>query len=203
MMSDSESRVSPTRRHAGGPIELVIFSNPSLRVDDPSFRSMVERVTESLVALPEMASLGSYYDANNPALVSDDGHAVLVVVEMTPGQSVSKIDTVMDAVRAVDKETDDFQIAMPGNIDEQQDRLLEEDFARILLVSLGLGLVILVIAFRSLVAAVVPLIMAIWAIASALGVRHWLARNTPWLMSIRRSCCLCDWPLKSTTRYSY
>ena len=172
-ISDERFRVQgvPDQAPRRGPTELVIFSNPSLRVDDPGFLSMVERVTEPLAALPEVASLESYYDANNPDLVSDDGHAVLAVVEITPGGFVSrKINTVMDAVRSVDKETDDFQIAMTGNIGRQQDELLEEDFARILLVSLGLGMVILVIAFRSLVAAAVPLILAIWAIVSALGV---------------------------------
>ena len=170
-ISNERFRVQGTPDQASrrGPTELVIFSNPSLNVDDPRLRSMVERVTEPLAALPDVASLESYYDTDNPDLVSDDGNAVLMVVEITPGGSVAKIDTVMDAVRVVDKEADDFQIAMTGNIDEQQDRLLEEDFARILLVSLGLGLVILVIAFRSLVAAVVPLILAIWAIGSALG----------------------------------
>ena len=171
-ISDERFRVQgvPDQAPRRGPTELVIFSNPSLHVDDPSFRLMVERVTESLAALPDVASLESYYDTNNSDLVSDDGHAVLAVVEITPGQSVSKIDTVMEAVRSVDSEADDFEIAMTGNISEQQDRLLEEDFARILLVSLGLGMVILVLAFRSLVAAAVPLILAIWAIVSALGV---------------------------------
>ena len=153
-----------------GPTEVVIFSNPLLGVDHPSFRSTVERVTELLAALPEVASVVSYYDEDNPELLSDDGHAVLAVVEITPGGVIPrKIDMALDTVRAADKEAVGFQIAMTGNINEQQDKLLEEDFARILLVSLGLGMIILVIAFRSLVAAVVPLILAIWAIVSGLG----------------------------------
>ena len=61
---------------------------------------------------------------------------------------------------------------MAGNtsIEKQLNEIIEEDFARIMMITLVLGLVIMILAFRAVVAAVIPLILAIGSIFSAIGV---------------------------------
>ncbi|MEE3167841.1 MAG: MMPL family transporter, partial [Chloroflexota bacterium] len=55
-------------------------------------------------------------------------------------------------------------------LEDELDEILTEDFNRILIYSLVIGLVILILAFRALVAAVIPLVMAIGSIFTALGI---------------------------------
>ena len=53
--------------------------------------------------------------------------------------------------------------------EDQGEKIIDEDFQRILVISLVLGLIILLLAFRAVVAALIPLAMAVGAIFSALA----------------------------------
>ena len=163
-------RAAARQDESRGPTEILVFSNPSLSVEDPLFRSEVEQVVQELRALPEVKSVASYYDTASPDMVSNDGHAVLARVVIAGDRAVHNTDVALDTVRAAREEGNGFQIAMTGNLDEQIDTLMEEDFARIMMITMVLGLVILLIAFRAVVAAVVPLILAVGSIFSAIGV---------------------------------
>ena len=55
-------------------------------------------------------------------------------------------------------------------IEDQFEDIIAEDFQRILIISLIFGLGVLLLAFRALVAAVIPLVMAISSIFTALGI---------------------------------
>ncbi len=162
-----------------GHTELLVFSNESLTVETPEFRAKVERLVEELRALPEVKSVASYYDTGSPDMVSEDGHAALarVVVAREPGQTGDNIDVALDTVRSAREEGSGFQIAMTGNLGRQIDEVANEDFAGIMLITLVLGLGILLLAFRAVVAATIPLILAIWAIFSATAVAAVVSQN--------------------------
>ncbi len=53
-----------------------MFLNPSLTVDHPDYVSTVERVARQLEALPEVARVATYYDTDDPSMVSDDRRAI-------------------------------------------------------------------------------------------------------------------------------
>ena len=154
--------------------EQLLFSNPSLDVNDPAYRSTVEGLVQKLRALPEVESVKSYYDSNNPDLVSGDGHVLLASVAIAGDADLAdeKINAILAPVLAADQEFTDFEIKMAGNtsLEAALAKVSEEDFSRILLISLAVGLIILLLAFRALVAAVIPLVLAIGAIFSAIGV---------------------------------
>ncbi len=65
----------------GAPTEQLVFSNPSLDVNDPAYRSTVEQLVQELRALPEVSAVVSYYEAGDPRLVSADGHVLRAQVE--------------------------------------------------------------------------------------------------------------------------
>ena len=173
-------RAAARQDESGGPTEILVFSNPALSVEDPLFRSEVEQVVHELRALPEVKSIASYYDTASPDMVSEDGHAVLARVVIERGSKTAhNIDVALGVVRAAREEGGDFQIAMTGNLGNQIETLMEEDFARIMMVTLVLGLGILLIAFRAVVAAVIPLILAIGAIFTAIGVAAIVSQGYP------------------------
>ena len=145
--------------------ERLIFSNPSLQVDDPLFRSTVDTAIKDLRALPGVTLAISYYDTGEPDMLADDRHAVLGWVTLE-GSSVGNIEPVQRAIESAEKGSSGFEIGVVsfGLIEDEFEEIIEEDFSRILFISLGLGLIILLLAFRAVVAAVIPLAMAIGAI---------------------------------------
>ena len=135
--------------------ERLIFSNPSLDVDDPAFRSTVDRLVQDLRALPQVQSAVSYYDTNDPDMVAADRNAVLgfVVTQADPERPFGRIDfePVLDTVRANAESASGFEIGIVSNrlIEDQLEEIVDEDFQRILFISLGVGLVTLLLAFRT------------------------------------------------------
>ena len=60
--------------------ERIIFSNPSLDVDDPEFQATVDALTREIQALPLVTSAVSYYDTHDPNMLADDRQAALAIV---------------------------------------------------------------------------------------------------------------------------
>lgn len=52
------------------PTEQLVVSNPSLDVNDPTYRATVEELVSRLNALPEVESVSSYYDSQDENLIS-------------------------------------------------------------------------------------------------------------------------------------
>ena len=90
------------------PTEQLVFSNPSLDANDPTYKQAVDDLIEQLRALPEVASAVSYYDIQAPGMLSEDGHVVLARVEIdtSTGDAEDKIDAILDTVRAANSSND-------------------------------------------------------------------------------------------------
>ena len=164
-----------------GPTEQLVFLNPSLDVDDPDYRSRVDIVVQQLEALPEVASVVTFYDSNDPTMVSEDRRALRGVLEIEPGNVASKVDAILEAVAAAEGAAPGFEIGMVGtvSVEEQADRIIEDDFGRVLIFSLVIGLIILLLAFRAAVAAAIPLALAVGAIISAIAVTTLISKAYP------------------------
>ncbi len=147
--------------------ERLIFSSPSLDVEDPAFRSSVEDLSTKIRDLPHVTSVVTYYDLQDPDMVSSDRRAVLGWVtlqdETARHSGAIDLDPVLAAVVSANEAAPEMEIGVVsfGLIEDQFDEILDEDFSRILIISLLLGLGILILAFRALVAAVIPLALAI------------------------------------------
>ena len=156
------------------PTEQLVFSNPSLDVNNPAYRSTVESLVEQLRALPEVESVASYYDTQDAGMVSEDGTVLLaqVVIEGDADDAVDKVGAVLDTVRSASEDAGGFEIVMAGSssIEKQLEDIDEEDFGTMIMITMVLALVLMLLAFRAVVAAALPLILAIGSIFSALGV---------------------------------
>ena len=179
------SEPSPAKSRQPARTERIIFSNPSLDVDDSTFRSTVQAIVDELRDSPHVESVVSFYDTGDSGMVADDRNAVLAVVNLQNPPGVTRrhieIGPLLDAVDEASRGASGFEVEVFsfGLNDDQIEEILDEDFARILLISMVIGLIILLIAFKALVAAVVPLVMAIGAIVSALGVAALVSQVYP------------------------
>ena len=175
------SATQPARRTRR---EGVIFSNPSLDANDPRFVETVESAMQSFRDLPQVIAAVSYFDTQDASMFADDGNAVLASVTLqNPEDPAGRIDIepFVDTVRQASNQAVGFEIGVVSFriLDDELDEILTEDFNRILIYSLIIGLVILVLAFRALVAAVIPLAMAIGSIFTAIGIAALVSQVYP------------------------
>ena len=164
--------------------EGVIFSNPSIETDNPLFRNTVESTIQVIRDLPQVTMALSYFDTHDASMLADDGNAVLAAITLQNPEDPAghiEIEPLLDAVRQASDQAVGFEIGVYSFrlLDDELDEILEEDFNRILIISLGIGLIILIIAFRALVAAIIPLVMAIGSIFTAIGIAALISQFYP------------------------
>ena len=156
------------------PTEQLIFSNPSLDAQDPAFRSTVQTLVGQLRGLPETESVVSYYDTGDPGMVSDDGHVVLaqVVIAGDVDDADEKVEAILTPIGTANETSSGFEIGMAGGISltKQVEDIDEEDFQSMIVITMIVALTFMLIAFRGVVAAALPLVLAVGSIFAALGV---------------------------------
>jgi uncharacterized membrane protein YdfJ with MMPL/SSD domain len=152
--------------------ETVLVESTTLTADDPAFRAAVEDVVRRVSAVSVVANVESPYEAANPGQISADGHSAIVNFDIRgdADEAVDKIDPVIDAVDAAAAahpalSIDEFGVSAEKQVDEK----FNKDLERAGLLSLPVTIVILVIAFGALVAAGIPLLLALTAVTATMG----------------------------------
>ena len=135
---------------------------------------MAVDVQRKLAAVPHTQNFESPLAPANANLISSDGHSALLRFEIA-GNDTETSDRVKPAVQAVD----DVQSAHPGftlgefgdaSTEEQINKKVQDDFGKALVTSLPITLIILLFAFGALVAAGVPLLLALTAVMATIGI---------------------------------
>lgn len=164
--------------------ELVLFNNPEIVVDDPAYRTPVDTLVAKLRTLEGVDSVVSYYDTGMESMVSADRHVLMARLVFKPAESEQVqewVKPVMDTVRDANGSTAGFEIDMIGGTSGNvaMNDLVNSEFGMILMVALLGGFIIMMLAFGSAVAAVVPLILAMAAVFAAVGVAVLVSRIQP------------------------
>lgn len=146
---------------------LVLWSSENSVVTDPAFRSAVETEITALRARPEVAQVVSYYDTQAPVLLSNDKHATYATVDLVAGDADAK----MAAYKAIEPSLDapGLKTGVGGLVafSEQANSQTEKDITRAELFSLPALLILLILIFRGLLAALSPLLIGGVAILGA------------------------------------
>lgn len=153
--------------------EMVIVRSETRTVDDPQFRAFVTALLAKVRDLPDtVGSATSFYEANLPSLVSPDRHTTLLPVTLL-GTYEDAPDTVKPLTDLIREENgrDGFQVltAGDGSIGHTFNEIAERDLRQAELLGLPIALFVLVLVFSTLVAAGVPILLALLAITMAIG----------------------------------
>jgi uncharacterized membrane protein YdfJ with MMPL/SSD domain len=139
----------------------------------PAFRAAVKDVEGWLAKVPQVSNLQSPYAPGNEGRISKDGHSVLVGFDLAGDYETSKdrVAAPLAAVAAAQKQHDNLRIEEFGDASSGKalDKLYENDFKKSEQLSLPVTLIVLVIAFGALVAAGVPLLLGLTAVAGTIG----------------------------------
>jgi RND superfamily putative drug exporter len=159
-----------------------LIESRSLRASDPEFEAVIADVVARVSRLDAVENVGSPLDAGNAAQVAQDERAVLVTFQLRGARedAVDKIDPVLDSVAAAQRAHPDFSIGEFGDASAAKavDTTYAEDLGKAGTLSLPITLGILVLAFGSLVAAGIQLLLALSAVFATFGLialtSHWL-----------------------------
>ena len=138
---------------------------------DPEFRQVVGTVVSRLEATKHVRKVESPYAADNPGKLSEDGKSALVTFELPGENAEDKVDPALNTVSNLDKQQRGFRIEEFGgaSADKALSDAFEKDFQKAEVTSLPITLIILIVAFGALLAAFVPLLLAITAVAAAIS----------------------------------
>ena len=154
--------------------ELVLVQSESLTVDDPQFQAKVESIHDQVLALgPDIVESGShYYLSNESLLVSADRRTTIMsfVLAGEYQEATEDVEEVIGLIEALDH-VDGFRVLIGGDasVAFENNELSAEDLEKGERFGIPVALIILLTLFGSVVATMLPLGLAVVAIALALG----------------------------------
>ena len=154
-----------------GSESVLVQSQNGARNDDAEFRQVVQTVVTRLEGTENVRNVQSPYAEDSQGALSEDGKSALVTFEL-PGDEYDKtVEPSLAVTAALDKQESSFRIEQfgDGSADKALSEAFAEDFQRAEVTSLPITLIILILAFGALLAAFVPLVLAITAVAAAIG----------------------------------
>ena len=153
--------------------ENVLVQGRSARVGTAAFDAVIADVVTRVSELTDVRNIRSPLDAGNGRLISKDGHAALVQFDIRGPKenAVDKIAPVLDGVAAAQAAHPGFTIGEFGDASAQKgvETAYAEDLGKAGALSLPITLIVLVLTFGSLVAAGIPLLLALTAVFAAFG----------------------------------
>jgi uncharacterized membrane protein YdfJ with MMPL/SSD domain len=164
-------------------VEQVLIQSESSTATDPSFRGVVNSTQRRLEAVPYTQAFESPYAPGNAGQVSADGHSALIRFEIAGDdtQAQDRVGAALDATSAAQAANPDFAVEEVGDasVAKQLNDSISSDFKQAFVTSLPITLLILLIAFGALVAAAVPLILALTAVLATIGIIAVLSHISP------------------------
>jgi RND superfamily putative drug exporter len=163
--------------------ESVLVQSRSAVVTDPVFVSAVAGVVQTLSLQRDAINIVSPINRPNAGLISRDRHSALVQFDVR-----GKAENAKNRIAPILAAIDGVQAGNPGAVieefgqasaDHQLDKRFSKDMGRAEITSLPVTLSILLVAFGSLVAAGLPVLLAFSAVLAATGLNLLISHVVP------------------------
>ncbi len=157
--------------------EFFVIQSKSLTVDDPGYQALVTKLKDQIAALDHDTLVGqptTYYDVAQHSqdqaagLVSKDGRTTLISIGLKDSTSAN-IEKLREVAERNQADGFTVQVAGQGTLEADFTKIAEEDLRKGESIGIGIALIVLIVVFAAVVAAVTPIVMALFAIAVALG----------------------------------
>ena len=158
-------------------IALFRSSDPAASATSPAFQKAIADAVAPALAVKGVTGVVGYAQTRDSRFISTKGDAayVLIQLDMPEDQSVDVVPAVQDAIAPPAGYT--VQLTGFGPIQRDSAALSERDLRRAEAVSLPVAAIVLLLVFGSLVAAVMPLLVAALAIPTTIGVIDIVAQH--------------------------
>jgi uncharacterized membrane protein YdfJ with MMPL/SSD domain len=149
---------------------LVQAKDGGLKATDAEFRQAVEAIVKAVEGTGKVTDVTSPYDTQT---ISKDGRSALVQFDISGDSDTAgeRVEPVLKAVEGVQKDHDALRIEEIGGASMMKtfDDAFGDDFQKAEYSAVPVALGILLIAFGALVAALLPVLLAITAIMATMG----------------------------------
>jgi uncharacterized membrane protein YdfJ with MMPL/SSD domain len=153
--------------------ESVLVQSSTARAGDPAFEAAVSDVVSRVSKIAVVQNVKSPLDAANAGQISKDGRSALVEFDVSgdKADASDKVAPILDEVDAAKKAHPGFFIGEFGDASAMHavDTAFANDLASAGALSIPLTLIILLVAFGALVAAGIPLLLALTAVFATFG----------------------------------
>lgn len=147
-------------------------------VDSPAFRQEVTQVLDHVRRENDITTVTDYYSTGSSKLVSADRKSTYALLVL-PGNDSQQADRVAQIRESLHSDTIDVAVGGQAATNADVNAQIHEDLARAEVVSFALLAVLLVIVFRSVIAALLPLLLGGFAIVGAFFVTRILTEFVP------------------------
>ncbi|MFJ8899958.1 MMPL family transporter [Streptomyces sp. NPDC102370] len=159
---------------------LVQAKGEGPKATDPAFRSAVAAVVTAVEKTGQVTDVTSPYESDT---ISKDGRSALIQFDMRgdPQTAGERVEPVLEAVADVQKENGSLRIEEIGGASMMKtfDDAFGDDFKKAEYSAVPVALGILLIAFGALVAALLPVALAITAIVATMGLMGLVSHLQP------------------------
>jgi uncharacterized membrane protein YdfJ with MMPL/SSD domain len=153
--------------------EQVLIQSRTARLGGPEYRATVADLVTRLARVKAVTNVRSPLSKRNSALLSNDGRSALLTFQISgnPDTADERVGSALAATAAVQAAHPRLSVGEVGRTSAIKaiDRRTAEDFDKAAIISLPVTLVILLLAFGSLVAAGIPLLLGMTSVMAALG----------------------------------
>jgi RND superfamily putative drug exporter len=153
--------------------ESVLIQSRSIHVGDAAFAAAIEDVVARVSKVAAVQNITSPLDPGHAGQIAKNRHAALVEFDIRGDKDDAgdKIGPVLDTVAGAQRAHPGFFIGEFGDASSAKavDTLFADDLASAGLFSIPITLIILVVAFGALVAAGIPLLLALTAVFATFG----------------------------------
>ncbi len=153
--------------------EVVLVQSSTRNARDAAFRGTVEHAVSALEETTGVEVVRSPYAAGHDGQISKDGHSAVIVVQLegATGEEYDGVGRTLETVAAVQRAHPGFRIEETGGSSMEQalDETVGKDFRRAEYSSIPLTIGILLVAFGAMLAALLPVLLALTAFLGATG----------------------------------
>ena len=147
--------------------ELIVVHTDDPTVDDARFEQKVTQLADAIRS--DTVVVNDFYESHDPALISRDLKAVLITVGLV-GDAEADVEEVVDTVQRADEPPFDVSITGEWTTDRDLNQLSQDDLREgELKFGLPVAFIVLLLVFGTIVAGLVPVLMALVSIVVALG----------------------------------
>ena len=162
--------------------ESVLIQSSSRTTSDPMFNAAIKKVIEALVLEDAVINIRSPLDPENAGQISADRRSALVEFQIRGDAdlAVDEIDPILAAVAKAQAAYPQLFIGEFGDasVDKELEGAFMSDLGKAGLYSIPITLLILVVVFGALVAAGIPLLLALTAVFATFGL--WALPSHVW-----------------------
>jgi uncharacterized membrane protein YdfJ with MMPL/SSD domain len=170
---DSEFKASALNNVA------IVFRSDSLKVGDAAYRTQVEAAAKRVEGAKGVTRVLTYYGTRLPTLVGKDRHTTIVLASLKGNEGETQT-----YVKGVREAIDAGNITLPhyltgwAAVNHDFSAQADKDLRRSEVFTFAIVLILLLLAFRTAVAAALPLVLGAAAVVSATAIIYLIGRAT-------------------------